>query len=246
MNDHVLIAFGFVIGAIVTLMGVQLHLFSALSSAFWSFAGAIGGAAVTVIGATLLSTRKAKEQNRRKLLAARAILASDLSAICSYTKQCALVLKQWVYVVENPSALNQAPPLPELDKDILLRLRDIIEFEDGDEALRLVDLLHCHQIYSARQENVYLRINDHSRAVSRNDIMSPLRFLLEFDLRARSLFHYARGTGKDVSPPFTEEQVQSAVFFGLEVFDWLQEVEKARLQKSILKISKTPKWRQSP
>lgn len=224
MNDHILIVFGLALGVIFTLVGVQTDWYSSLPNEMWSFLGTLIGASVTVFGAFFLSSLKDGEMRRRRLAGARAVLASDLHLLIEYAKKSAeSAVRGGNYVLGK----KKMPVIcPELDHEVLLRLQNLIELLDRENAEKIVDLMHCYQVQRSRLKEIIMKHLEPDRAslfhvLDENSFIFTLQGTVELHLRATSIFPFARGECEAIqTPPYPEKTVHNSMRL-LEVSDWL-------------------------
>ena len=208
------ISCGVVVGVLAGFVAAQAPIFAKLEiDALAAFVGALIGAAATVGAAFAVTSmqinvrrRETAENIERQQLAARATLALDLSHLCTYTNECALVAK----AVQNRSKISVIPDgagardrvgypaaCPELDPGITQRLQRLVELLDGDDADQIVALLNCFQVQHARLSG---ELTDYKSSGNFN-FEFVMAGTVELRLRANSMFEFSRRQSKHISPP---------------------------------------------
>ena len=195
---------GVVLGFLAGFLGAQVLIFAKLQTDTWAtFVGTLIGASATV-GAALavmaiqinVRRKEAAKNSERQQLAARATLALDLSQLCKYTNECALVAMAAENRSQFPGARAKVA-CPELDLGITQRLQRLVELLDGDDADQVVALLNCFQVQYARLSG---ELNEYGPSGKFN-FEFVMRMTVELRLRANSMFEFSRRQSKHISPP---------------------------------------------
>ena len=140
-------------------------------------------------------------------------------------------------------------PCPELEKDVLLRLQNLVELLDGDNADQVVDLMSCYQVQHARLSDVLASLNYPERGLPRGLILTRDNFeftlssTVELHLRAAGMFNFARRIDDSIAPPpFTKDVVQNALRL-LGVEEWLSDLEHRSIETQMTSLAPLGRWR---
>jgi len=152
----------------------------------------------------LLDSRLARQDEiERKRLATSAVLPTVLDAFCDYASDLISVVARAEHEVElQRSGKSFEPTLietPVLSPEILVLLRDAIEYSERDVALSFKRLISFQQVCSARFRSKIDSINQDNLSSSIRSFDSILANAAALFAVAEIFFAYARDEGKLVS-----------------------------------------------
>jgi hypothetical protein len=216
-NDCNLIAFGFVMGAVMA--GLVISTMAALDGpVFLGNDGRLqwetlvtGLSALMAAWFTVAHLKQqlrqtedlAERAQRQRVKAVRAILPVALSQLTEYATTCIKTLYALWQYFETDGSLNRsradlpALKLPPVPDDVLLLLKECVAVMDNDPAAAIVELISHLQIQRTRFTAYMSRLEDHPRdggnALKRGHIDHGIWDAAEVYARASSLFPFARG-----------------------------------------------------
>lgn len=167
--------------------------------------------------------RESEERRRRRLMACRAVLPADLSSVCRYARDCALVVGTALQMLRG---IEERAPLSysSLPDRVSANLQNLIEQLDDENADAIADLLACYQVQYARFAGEIDNFNAPNRqGVHRITTENNIEFTVERTVRlyllAENMFGFARNLVEEIPPPdFNEEKVAHALM-ALELDD---------------------------
>lgn len=197
-------------------------------SDWFSFLGALLGAALTIIGAVFISIYQHKKQmqiahmeaalaeehadkqRNRIVLANRAVMALDLSAIMQYLADCAEVIISRIEYARGQRD-TYLRDCPRIEMDTLLRLTKFMEAEPPGDLTVIIKVLNNIQIQSARMQsyvkqgvqNVSNNPDGRRYALLGNERVIAITLCIY--MQATTLFSYAR---------LEENEIPRSVFDG--------------------------------
>lgn len=223
------------------------------TSEVWAFVGAAAGAIIALLGSYWISRHQISEQRsevladrRRRLSAARAIFASDLSAIVEHTEACSQAISKMVSGLVGRE-VEQTLLCPKLGSDVLLRLQHLIELLEPADADQVADLLNVMQVQHSRLSGQISIFNHRSSAPvhcgeETISIDFALKAVVEVHLRAVRAFRYARRQEESIAPPpFDENEINSA-FWRLAAVGALEKAEREDLIEQ-MKNMPSSRWK---
>lgn len=196
------------------------------------------GVIVAIVVPLFIYRRQANERTddlRRQRLAARAILALDLSRIMQYAIQSANAAKLGDQINSGESADRIEVECPELDIEIVVRLQRLAELLSGVNADQVVELMQCYQIQHARLNGVLTTLNSPDQAYPRSTVLTTFSFqetlmkTVDLYIRCERMFPFARREQENIeAPPFSEDET-NRVFFFLDLDSWLTGPSRDRI-----------------
>lgn len=228
------VAIGFLLGVVVLATAFNFYRLLTTESAqqiFWrasrsmsvfnliyNYQTLIGGF-IAVAGAVLTIRRMQaqidqeaklhKQQRKRKLRAARAMLPLILTSFTEYARQCGKAVCPLLDVVDEHEAIPHEAIVerkPKLDivfpRDIVSEIKEVIEHENPKNVVILTELVAMSQILQSRFEG--LRDSPRHRITSRSNVNSLILDCAELEARASALYEYARSNGRSTPGDFTQ------------------------------------------
>jgi hypothetical protein len=228
------VAAGAVIGLPLGLSAAWALRFSEFSNdALANLFGAIVGAALTVSAAAAIAAyqsairiRAADEQRKREQLAARAVMALDLSRIAAYAKNCARIAKNLRRPPDGGFGWERAiREYQSVDTDIIESMRRLVAALAPKDADQVVALLNSLQVQSSRFTNHLNALADDQGETPDFDYMMAETVVLTH--RVNRMFPFARQRIDHIQPPpFSKQEVTDTLVGVLDVFDYLTQGER--------------------
>lgn len=177
----------------------------ALVGGMATFTGALIGAA-----ALLWVAREGRRNNARAL---RAGLALKLGPLLDYAQASAAVARALLPQVVGKVLPNTAtlPPLPELPKDSVQAIIDIVGVSSVHNASELSDLLHDIQVQHARLSSLKEDIPNSSHIIGLDNLQARLAEAVALYASVSDLYRYARREQDHLTHPLGAEQAHNAL-----------------------------------
>jgi hypothetical protein len=157
------------------------------------------------------------EERERKQLAAQAMLPADLSTICSYAEDCAIISTNAMHHIKSRCPDPFPDECPELPERVFANLQVLIEHLDTQQAKIVADLIACYQIQRSRLDERVKNLQAPTRGVvtaitTENNVEFTLIRTIELHARASYLFQFARREVTRIDhPAYQEENIRSAI-----------------------------------
>ena len=178
-----------------------------------------------------------EEHRKRKLLASRAVLPADLSAMSAYVRDSAEVAANALLMLRNQQQ-RQHLSLPVMPERVLSNLQRLIENVDREDAEALSDLLKCYQIQNSRLVGEIQDFNEPKR-LARERVMTEQNIEHTFDETLRlsllidNALAFARRSADHISAPrFSAASVANNLSV-LGISDLISDICRNRIMKQL-------------
>lgn len=158
----------------------------------------------------------AREIQRRKLLACRAVLPADLSAIMKHAEECARTVGIALRMLRREQD-RESLATNTLPDRVVGNLQALIEQLNEPDAEKIADLLACYQVQLARLNGELALFNNPdqlgvTRIITEENMEFTLEKTVELFLIAESMFSFARREVHEIpEPQFNQDNVSHAV-----------------------------------
>lgn len=137
--------------------------------------------------------RHEEQRRRREENAVRAVIPLAVSGISDYARECTARLSQ-IKVEEGKRVYPTGFTVPELNKDLIVNLRDGIRYADRQTATQIHEMLAWLQIQNSRLRAIASSRPDDTSIIVPHNIERAILDAATLDVLASRLFQYGRGS----------------------------------------------------